>query len=254
MTTVSDIVTRVQAIVIDVPTAVSNYTETLVKEARRRLMTIHNFDIMERRVSASTTANSASLGTMSSLSVAGTGTFKEYHPAEPPFWTDDSGHTYFLKVAFNEAEVRRMFNQSTTYGLGEPKVLLHRHQASDDSIEDVEWKVYPIPDGLANTSDGEYTIQIPYYALITDSSTDDWFTNFATEFLVADAAAEAFLMNHDESRYAIWHMRAYGPRWDAQLIPGGFMLDAIRLDRQMQLSAVEEMVPYAGAREPRLGL
>lgn len=147
-----------------------------------------------------------------------------------------------------------MFNQSTSFGLGPPKVLLHRHQASDDSVEDVEWKVYPIPDGLANTSDGEYTIQIPYYALISDSSTEDWFTNFATEFLVADAAAEAFAMNWDEQRYLFWHNAAYGPQWDSRGLLGGHLLTAIRLDRQMQLSAVDTMVPYDGARAPRLGL
>lgn len=237
MTTVSDIVTRVQRRVIDLPTAVQAEVEELVERAHREIMERHSWEVMERRESRTTTSGDPSLGTIA------TEYFKEYIPGNPPFWTDSYGHTNFLQISSNESEVRAGFNQSATYGPGAPKVLLHRHQASSDDPSGIEWKVYPVPDGLAQTSDGEYTIQIPYYRYLQFPSSNDWFTDNAGWYITAHATAEAFALNWAENRAAEWLARA-----EAEF-------RRLRdLDKRRRVSFVDTMVPYKGANDPKLRL
>jgi hypothetical protein len=237
--TVAAIVERVERRVIDLPSHVQAETETLVEKAYREIQRAHNFDVMERRLGLSTTSGDPSLGTLDEASAS---LFKEFDPEQKPFWTDDSGETSFLEIAFSEAQVRAMFNQDASLGVGRPRVLLWRHQAgAEDHPGDIELKVYPVPDGLAQTSDGEYSIQVPYYRYLTFPSTSDWFTNNAEWFIIFAATAEAFLLNQDPQQAAIWQAKA-----DKEL------REVIRVDKRLKVSPVSVLVPYRGATEPKL--
>lgn len=247
MATLAEIVTRLERRVIDLPAAVSAESQQLVTDAHRKLQELHNFKTMEAVVSASTTAESASLST------APPANFKEYRGQ--PWWTDDDGYTGFLSVAHSDEEVRRAFNQDTSLGQGRPRVLLHPAASSPGAeIEGYVWRVYPVPDGLAQTSDGEYPIQVPYWSYLSAPSTNDWFTDNAELFLLADATAEAFLLDWDEAKYLLWRQRAYGPLWDARGIMGGELLRAVKLNARLYTSGVETLVPYAGVRDGKVRL
>lgn len=232
--------------------------QTLVEEAHRELQELYSFSVMERRESRKTTAGNPSLGLIDAAASATVGgspgeRFKEYKSDEPPYWTDDSGTTRFLEISFNEAEVRRAYNQDTTAGIGEPRVLLHRHQASDDYPGGTEWKVYPVPNGAANTSDGEYSILIPFYRYLATPTTSDWFTDNAEPFILAAATSKAFELDWDEAKALYWRQRAYGPAWDARGIMGGELKRIVNLDKQHNVSHVHTLIPYAGPAAVKIG-
>lgn len=257
--TVASIVTAVQNRIIDAPSNVSGEIQTLVERAHRQIQELHNFSTMERRESRTTTVGDPSLGTIDAAAGEGVSgspgdNFKSYKRDEPPFWTDDNGYTRTLEVSFNEVEVRRRFSQDTTLGRGQPQVLLHRHGATyTDEPGAVEWKVYPVPDGLAQTSDGEYSIQIPFWRYANFPASFDWFTAHAEEFLINYATAEAFALLRDPGNYLFWRQKAVGPRWDSEGVMGGDLLRVVRTDKAVKTSAIRTLVPYAGARALTVG-
>ena len=247
MATVAEIVTRLERRVIDLPTSVQAESQRLIEEAHRELQSVHNFKTMEALASVTTTASDPSLGAI------GLENFKDYRG--DPYWTDDLGVTRFLKVTHSEAEVRAGFNQDTTLGIGPPRVLLHTAPtAPGDAIEDHIWRVYPVPDGLALTSDGEYPITVPYWSWLAAPTTSDWFTNNAEPFILNAATAASFALNWDEPRYSFWRLRAYGPQWDARGLMGGDLLRAVQTDKRFKFSGVSTLVPYTGARHGRVRL
>lgn len=261
MATLAEIVARVERRVIDLPTAVSAESQTLVEEAHRELQELHNFAVMERRESRRTTLGNPSLGLINAAAASSGGVtivggspgefFKDYNHNERPFYTDDFGVTRYLRISMNEGEVRAAFIQDNDLGLGAPQVLLHRHGASLTSEPGaVEWKVYPVPDGLCQTEDGEYPILIPFYRYFAAPATSDWFTANAAEYLVAKATAEAFLLNWDEARYAAWLTKAGTMQRGG---PTGLLARAINRDKQFRISHVDTLAIYPDVNAPRLG-
>lgn len=245
MATLAEIVTRLERRIIDLPTAVAAESQKLVEEAHREIQELHNFQTMEGLRAVSTAVGQSSLGAI-------TVNIKDYKGQ--PWYTDDLGHTYFLRVTHDGTEVRRGFNQDPDLGLGRPRVLLHRRpEAVGDDTSANFWHVFPIPDGLAITADGEYNIQIPYYSYLAPT-VDDWFTDHAEEFLLASATAEAFALNWDERRYAFWRAKAYGPLYDARNIMGGDLGRAIARDKRFKASHVDTLVPYMDVNTPKLRL
>lgn len=247
MVTVATIVDEVRANVIDLPQAVTSRVQTFVERAHRQIQEEHNFKAMESLLTAPTTAGDPELGAIP------VGRFKDYHG--DPFWTDDLGYTGFLKVTHSEDEVRRRFGQDVVRDIGRPKVLLHRRpEAVGDDISLHHWRVFPIPDGLAQTSDGEYPIRVPYWSYLAVPTTSDWFTDNATEFLVEAATARAFRMNWDEARATYWYTQAYGDLWLARGIIGGSILRAINRDKRFMASSTDTIAPYSGAEVAGLRL
>lgn len=235
MATIETITQRVQRRVIDRPSAVQAEIPDLVRKAHREFQERHSWDEMERREARTTTAFNPSLGTI------GTDQFKEYIPEEKPFWTDDLGETYFLQISFSEADVRAAFNQNPTLDFGQPRVLLHKHSTS--GISGIEWKVYPNPDGLAVTSTGEYSIQIPYYRYSPFPFESDWVTEKAEWYITFKAASEAFGLDWDLDNELKWNARAEGE-----------FLRLRNLDKRLRTSIVETLVPYHNVFAPKLRL
>lgn len=220
---------------IDLPSAVSNSITELLQKAHREIQEDSNLDVMERRASVTTTVGDPDLGTFTDNGIT---QFKEY--GSLPFWTDQDGTTRFLKVMFDEGEARRAYNVDTTLGQGEPKVLVHVHAASVDWPDDLSWKVYPIPNGIANTSDGEYSIQVPYYRYLPYPSTNDFITDEGDRWMEYRATAMAFEINWDEARAQYWNRKAEEAR-----------LRLVTRDSRMRLSQVQSLVPYAGRNARR---
>lgn len=240
---------------IDLPAAVSAESQQLIEDAHRILQELHSFGVMRRRESRTTTAEDPSLGMINDAGGGVGSNFKDYIDGEKPFYTDDDGVTRHLQISYNEGEVRRAFSQSTTLGLGPPRVLLHTIADEDtDYPGEAEWKLYPIPDGLANTSTGEYTVQIPYFRYLDAPSTSDWFTVNAELFLLDAATAEAFKLNQDEAKFLLYHVSAFGPLWDQRGIMGGHLLRAVMNDKRQMTSITDTLVPYGDNNAPKLRL
>lgn len=249
MVTVTELVTRLQRRVIDLPSAVQAEAQTLVLEAHREIQELHNFKVQEGLATKVTTVGNQDLGTI------GLGRFKDYRTGAEPFWTDDRGYTRFLRVSHDEDEVRRQYIQIYPDGQGPPEVLLHRApQAVGEAVSLHHWFVFPIPDGLAVTATGEYTIRIPYWSYLLAPTTSDWLTDNATQFILNAATSNAFALNWDEARYQFWRARAYGPFYDSQGVIGGDLKRAISRDKQFMVSHVETLVAYPGSSSVKLGL
>ena len=235
MATLAAIVTRLERRVIDLPTAVSSESQTLILEAHREIQELHNFQCMAALASFATTSGTADLGTLNAA-------FKDYRAQ--PFWTDDDGLTRYLRVVMDEGEVRRAFSQDATLGAGRPLVVLHPHPSSvGGEIESATLRVYPVPDGLANTSDGEYTIRIPYWSYLAVPTTNDWFTDNAERYLLANATSRAFELNWDEAKALYWRQ-----------IAAEELQRAIHRDKRLQVSHINTIVPYAGVNDPKVRL
>lgn len=225
MATVDAIIARVERRVIDLPTAVSTEVSDLVEKAHRELQDRHNFRIM-RAVSASlpTTVDTSTLAAIPS-------DFKSYRGR--PYYTDDLGDTFRLWISQDKEEVLSAFSIAAT-DIGDPRVLLE--------TEDETWEVYPIADGLANTTDGEYPIVVPYWKYLTFPSSTDWFTVNADWFLTFWATAEAFMVDWDEQHAAVWFSRAENE-----------YRKLLKVDARRRAGHVETMVPHKDVYDTRMG-
>jgi hypothetical protein len=131
-----------------------------------------------------------------------------------------------------------------TLDTGRPWVLIDGEAPADDGTR--QWDIYPIPDGNSDYVDGEYRIKVPYWrylpALVADGATN-WFTENAEEYLVNKATAEAFALDWDENRMAIWEAKA-----DIRY------KEAVKQDKLYRVSAVRDFVPMKSGNDPRLRL
>ena len=191
---------------------------------------------MEATAYLPTTAATVELGNLPS-------DFKDFRGL--PYWTDDLGTTWHLRaISHSREEVLRAYGIGVG-DTGQPTILLVEEPAGSAT-----WslEVYPIPDGLAVTSDGEYPIQLPYWAYLPTPTTNDWFTDNAEEFLVYAATAEGFALLQDPGNYQFWRLKAFGAFWDQRRMAGGELKRAISRDKGMRLSSVYGIVPRVGAR------
>lgn len=240
MATFGELQTRVQHIVIDLPTSVTAQVPTLIKEAVRKLQTKHDFEICKATTAVlTTTLETRVLAALPSdwnkwrgkpyhIGVQGQvlelGTFAERADALREFDTMDGG----------EADPETMSGSPVGILLSEPT----------DELGTRNIEVYPLPDGNSLYLDGEYRIVLPYWKFLTTLSgagDQNWFTNNAEEWIVFMAAAGAFFLDWDENRGTLWTQRASVE-----------YKDIILRDKYTKLGQVSEIVPNRDARGPRV--
>lgn len=233
MATVNDIVGRVERRVIDLPASVQAETETLVREAHSHLQRRHNFREMKGLHSLTTTQGDPILGALPSDAK------DPFVFRDDPYRTDDDGITTLMKAYTDRDDVIRALGSDPDLHIGEPLVLL----LDLDKDGNRQFEVYPVPDGLAITSTGEYTIRIPYWKLLPlpAGTGSDWFTDNAATYLVYKATAEAFYLNWNEERGAFWDGKA---TIEAR--------EVIRADKLSAASGATSLPYYTGARAPRV--
>lgn len=230
--TFATIQTRVLRRVIDTPAAVQAEVPQLVNEAMRSIQKRHNFKVMEKISSFVTVEGQRLLDTLPT-------DFKEFR-GEP--WMEDFlGAVWPMTVGANVEGTLLGFD---TLDTGRPWVLIDGEAPADDAAR--QWDVYPLPDGNSDYSDGEYRIKVPYWrylpALATDGATN-WFTENAEEYLVNKATAEAFALDWDENRMAVWEAKA-----DIRY------KEVVRQDKLYRVSAVRDLVPTLDGNLARLRL
>lgn len=206
MTTFAQIQSRVQQIVIDLPTAVTSQVPTLVNEALRGLQIKHDFHVCKATATFTTTEGTRLLGAIPS----------DWNKIRGrPYLITDQGRTYELGYTEDRADAMREY--ATLIGgeanaddmEGEPRLLLRTEPTTTAGASNLE--VYPLPDGLSLYANGEYRIHLPYWKFLPalSGSTDtNWFTVNCPEYLTYQAASDAFLLNWDEERAAVWAQRA----------------------------------------------
>lgn len=208
MATYAELQTRVQSIVIDLPTAVLNQIPTLVNEAVRELQRRHKFRICEAKTSVfTTTEESETLGSV---------------PTDWMQWRDrpllihDTGRVRRLAIANSRQDAEARYG-SIAGGehdiatlVGEPKCVFITEDSTQTGASR-SFCVRPIPDGNSLYANGDYRIQIPYWRYLTalsGSSDTNWLTTNGEVFIAYHAASQAFLLDWDEERAAIWAQNA----------------------------------------------
>jgi hypothetical protein len=231
MATYSELQTQIERRVIDLPSAVTAEVPNLINRIIRELQKNHNFKVMEAEHAVSTTAESQSLGSVPS-------DFKEFR--DFPYYREEVGRFRRMTIAAAKDGPGEYFGAEDE---GYPMVLL------DGLPSDVAgartWTVYPIPDGNSDFDDGEYRIVVPYWKYLPALSADgdtNWFTVNGEAYIVDQVTSEAFFLDWDEQRAAVWAQKA-----------APFKNDLIKTDKLYRLSGVTELVPhFEGARTPRL--
>jgi len=184
---------RVEEYVMDLPQATSALIGDWVNKALRDFQDHHNFRCMEASFALTTTAGTRTLG-------AKPNDWKESR-ANP--WLHRGSHgAQTIEWAVSQHQMHYLFSEDDPNDKGAPAFIL-------EGVSDVS--VYPYPDGSSQWGDGEYRVNIPYWAyfpaLAADTATN-WFTENLDWGLVFFAAAEGMDFNREEKRAQYYRQRA----------------------------------------------
>ena len=156
-----------------------------------------------------------------------------------PRLIEDGGGDKRMRWLSSRQAARDRFTDSDTTETGEPQYLL---DPEPDEAGVRTFEVYPFSDSNSDYSDNEYRIVVPYWrTLVTLSANGDsnWFTTNAEEYIVAQASSQAFLLDWDEERAAVWSTLAKG-HFD----------EIVSSDKKFRLGAVDTFVPSPDAAGP----
>lgn len=225
MGTFASLQTEVQTLLIDVPTAVANLTGTWVNRALRKLERKHNFKDMEMTATFTTVTQTFNLGTRPSNWKQANGN---------PYYSEPPNGREFEMVWTDRANAGSRWGSDTTIDFGAPRALVETSAGA--------FQVWPAPDGLANTTSGQYLVTVPYWGYLDDlaaSNDTNWFTVNAEEWIVFQAVANGFYANEDEKRAQLWEVRAIKE-----------FKEVLDLDKRRRLAETQDLVPHVGARRP----
>lgn len=231
MATFLELQDRVEANVIDLPTPVLNAVPRLINKAMKKLQRKHNFQVMKTLSGPNlTTVDTRVLMTVPS-------DWKEWR--DKPYMLDDTnGRKQFLSIGPNRTELLTLYDNTDD---GPPVYIL---EAEQDDTGAGSFEVWPLPDGNADFSDGEYRIYLPYWRFLPELSADadtNWFTVNADDYLEYSATSEGFRMDWDKEQADSW-------RQDAMLEYG----DVLRIDKMKALAGVDALVPHLDYYDPRV--
>lgn len=192
--TFATIKTAVQGTLIDLPSStlarIGDWVNLAIRDGEGR----HNFHHMAAVASFVTTEGARKLGDLPAL-------WKERRGL--PWLVDASGYRREITWASSDNELVRRFGVSATVDIGEPKAI----QVTPGD----ELHVYPYPDGLSLYGDGDYRVEVPYWArsaeLSGDSDTNWWTTN-ARDYVELFAAARGFEFNENMQQADRYIVRA----------------------------------------------
>ena len=224
--------TRVKRRVIDLPDAVTAEVNTLINAAIRTLERRHHFRVNE--------AETAAMLTVAAQRTLATAVPTNYLQARGvPRLIENDGDDRRLRWLSSRQAARDQFTDSNTTETGEPEALLDP-ETDEEGVRTFE--VYPFSDSNSDYSDDEYRIRVPYWRTLTALSADgdsNWFTTNAEEYIVAQATSEAFLLDWDEERAAVWATRA-----------NVHFEEVKSTDKHFRLSGVDTFVPSLDAAGP----
>lgn len=239
MTTYAELQTRVQHIVIDLPTSVTNAVPRLLNAAMRTMQQRHNFAVMRASEDYTTVAATRSLGSLPARWKA---------PRGRPYYLDVYGRPRYVAFAASRDDAIRAFG-STEGGEADADLLTGPPQAlalslPSDELGTRTLEVYPLSDGLSLYANGEYRLIVPYWRYVTPLAAPvdtNWFTENADEWLEFTAAASAFFLDWDEERGTLWTQRAAEK-----------YADVVRADKREQIGQLTEVPVSANTVDPKV--
>lgn len=263
---------RVQARLIDVPNAVLTEVPQLINDAINYLQQIHNFNVMKSEITYFTKpAPTSAPGNLTphilgQIPQAAPAQLAWKEPRENPYYVLQIGDTRELDwaPAGNRLYTYRQWAPFDPFSKGPPRMLLIS-PGNDDPLNpdllgiDMNVECYPYSDSLSDWTTapvGEYRVHLPYWGYLPNLSANsdtNWFTENATEYILAHATALGFEMDWDEERSMFWHAKAFGKAFDESNFNtlGGFARVALNLDRSITYAPGRVLVPRRDVFAPR---
>lgn len=233
MTTFLDIKNRVIARVIDMPPAVTAAVPTLVNQAIRNLQRGYNFRAMETSA-VFITAIGSLIPTPNTIA-----TFKEYRDKGPYLLQYLSKARRYITSSQPDADLAVL---SDINNPGRPEFLIN---AVDPSNGNTTFTISPYPNNVSDWPDGNYRIVVPAYsysANLVNDGDQNWFTNFADDFIELQASSEAFGLDWDYNSMALMAQHADNKK-----------KEIIKADKLNRLASVDTFVPmFRGANQPQV--
>lgn len=187
----SELIANVEAYILDLPdatvTLVPVWINQAIKDAERR----HNFRKMERTLSIVTIPNQREQANVPAQ-------YKEAR--SDPFIIRFDGATDEIDWAPSRSDMIRQYGDNTTIDIGSPEFIL---QIFDETEDVSEFHSYPMPDTLSLYPDGNYRVEIPYYAYsneLVNGSDQNYVTNDAEFYVIYKATEYGMFFNRDEER------------------------------------------------------
>jgi hypothetical protein len=230
MATFIDIKNRVRTRLIDLPAATLAEVPTLVNDALRELQDRHNFWVMQKTLTANTTADTRILAATPS-------DFKDFRLE--PYYTDSVGTIVEMSVASSKRQVQGFFEADAE---GLPQFILRGEPTTDAGASSLE--VWPLSDSQSDYTvapAGEYRISVPYWKYLPALSADgdtNWFTlnEQGVQYLINKATALGFAVNWDINKEAEWF--ALADRYYNMLVA---------TDKQLWFGGQDTFTPHQGA-------
>jgi len=227
MATFAEIRARVERRVIDLPAATAAEVPILINAAIRKVQSKHNWRVMEAELSTVTVLDQRLLAAIPA-------DWKEQRGT--PYGVDNLGGNWALSYAANRNAILTRLNTDSD---GRPVFLLQAEPTDINGATNLE--VWPLPDGISDYPDGEYRVYIPYWRWLpklVSEGDSNWFTDNLEEFIVYHAAKDAFGVDWDEERMAVWAQAAAGE-----------YADVLAQDKKSRLAGFDTLVPvWKGAR------
>lgn len=239
MATFGELQTRVQEIIIDLPTAVTAQVPTLIRGSLRRLQLLHDFKVCEALSSVYTT-------TLETRVLAATPSdFNKFRGL--PQLIDANGKVRELGIFPDRGAAEREFGslaggEATASDLtGPPRFLLRSEPTNELGATNLE--VYPLPTNTSLYANGNWRIRVPYWKFLTElsgNSDTNWFTVNAADYLAWDAAADGFFLDWDEQHALIWKQNAQSR-----------FKEIVDMDKKMRVAGMNVIAPSSDALAPR---
>jgi hypothetical protein len=248
--TYTQLQTRVQSRIIDLPAAVQSEVPTLVNEALMELQRRHNFRVMEQEYYGWTLYNTRQLqqGSVQGNTVPPWGLWPTSTTVSPlPFpsnfkeWRDDpifvryqDGSVRFVTIAQDRHSIYGTFTEGDN---SFPSVVVAGPPS--DQYGDVILNVYPLPDGLSDWPDGEYRLLFPYYGYLpalVNTSDHNWLTDDTAggRFIINKATADGFALDWDTANEQKWLGKAELE-----------YKQVVNADKKYRLGAMNELATHA---------
>jgi hypothetical protein len=228
MPTFTQLQTKVQTRVIDLPLKVKAEIPDLINKAIKDIQGFYNFRVMKTLVEVTTDVTNTDHFFLSCPA-----DWKE--PNGQPYWVPQMGKSVPMFWAPDRKFLASYFSEDDD---GLPQYLL-MGEPDDTNACDIE--LWPVPDGTSDYNDGEYRIRVPYYRYLpalVNSSDSNWFTSNCEDYIIWQAAGHAFMLDWDSE-----HAQS------AFTLASGFRDAAVKFDRSARFQGATTLaINTNGAR------
>lgn len=266
MSTFSAMQTRVNNRLIDVRTSILTEVPVLINASITALQDIHNFNVMKNEATFNTLPAPISAPGSLTPHIVGQIPVGWKEPRENPYYVLQLGDTRELDwaPAGNRVYTYRAWAPFDPFSKGPPRMVLLSNPNDDPSNPDLlgtnlNIEVYPYSDSASDWTTapiGEYRVHIPYWGylpILVNQNDTNWFTESATEFIVAEATSRGFAADWDEERSEYWLGKAYGKRFDFANMTtlGGYARQVVNKDRSQAFAPGRVLIPRRDVYGPR---